>query len=150
MTDNFVVVFATGVLSIPAALYTLGAVPGGINIVGWCILNTYAGVIFGNFRNRHAGCHSVADMAGIVGGPWMREAAGVLFVMVWVICASSGIIGASTALNVLSTHALCTNWFSLIATIIVATAASMRKLESISWLSAVGFCTVFVAIMVVV
>ena len=71
MTDNLVVVFATGVLSIPAALYTLGAVPGGINIVGWCILNTYAGVIFGNFRNRHAGCHSVADMAGIVGGPWM-------------------------------------------------------------------------------
>ena len=69
---GFVVVFATGVLSIPAALYTLGAVPGNINIFGWCILNTYAGVIFGNFRNRHAGCHSVADMAGIVGGAWMR------------------------------------------------------------------------------
>jgi hypothetical protein len=33
---------ATGVLSIPSALYSLGAVGGGLLIVGWQIMNTCA------------------------------------------------------------------------------------------------------------
>lgn len=37
--------FATGVLSIPAALYTLGAVAGSIFIVFWGVLNTYMAYI---------------------------------------------------------------------------------------------------------
>lgn len=31
---------STGILGIPAALYSLGAVGGGLSIVGWQILNT--------------------------------------------------------------------------------------------------------------
>jgi hypothetical protein len=37
--------FATGVLSIPAALYTLGAIAGSIFIVFWGALNTYMAYI---------------------------------------------------------------------------------------------------------
>jgi hypothetical protein len=35
------VIFATGVLTIPSAMYTLGAFPGAINVLGWQGLNTW-------------------------------------------------------------------------------------------------------------
>lgn len=66
------IIFATGVLSIPTAMVSLGAVGGALNVIGWGALNTYTAVIQGDFRNRHPGCHSIADMAKEVGGVWMR------------------------------------------------------------------------------
>lgn len=52
---------ATGVLGIPSSLYTLGAVGGGLCIVGFQALNCYTTVIAGNFRNRHPECHSMSS-----------------------------------------------------------------------------------------
>ena len=75
------ILFATGVLSIPAAMYSVGAVAGALLIVGWGVLNTYAGVIQGDFRNTHAKCHTVADMAGYMGGTVMKEAVGALYLI---------------------------------------------------------------------
>ncbi|KAJ5131613.1 neutral amino acid permease [Penicillium atrosanguineum] len=144
------ILFATGVLAIPSTMYVVGAVPGAILVVLFCVLNTYAGYILGNFRNAHGGCHSVADMAGIVGGPILKELCGGLFVLTWVICSASGIVGASTGLNALSNHSLCTNWFSFIVMLIVAIFASARKFETIGWLTWAGFLSIFVAIFIVV
>jgi L-asparagine transporter-like permease len=139
-------------MTIPSSMYLLGALPGGLSVVGWCALNTYAGVIQGNFRNHHPGCHSVADMAYVVGGNVLREVAGFLFVLTWVICAASGISGASTALNALSTHALCTNWFSLVVTVFVfiMIVASIRKFDHLGWVTWAGFFSVFTAVLIVV
>lgn len=89
------IIFATGVLSIPTAMVSLGAVGGAFNVIGWGALNTYTAVIQGNFRNRHLGCHSIADMAHEVGGVWAREIVGLLFVAAYVLCTGSGIIGVS-------------------------------------------------------
>lgn len=44
------VIFATGVLSIPLAMFSLGAVGGALSVIGWGALNTYTGVIQGDFR----------------------------------------------------------------------------------------------------
>ncbi|KAI5271525.1 neutral amino acid permease [Aureobasidium subglaciale] len=144
------IIFATGVLAIPSAYASLGALPGALNVLGWCALNTYTGVILGNFRNRHAGCHSVADMAGVIGGPILREGAGLLFAAAYVICAASGIIGSTAALNALSEHAICTMWFAFIVTIVVAAMASARKFETMSYFTWAGFISVFVAVFIVV
>ncbi|EXJ96134.1 hypothetical protein A1O1_01260 [Capronia coronata CBS 617.96] len=144
------IIFATGVLSIPTSMYTLGAFPGAMNILGWTVLNAYLAIVQGNFRNRHAGCHSIADMAYLVGGPIVREIVGFLFIAAYVICAGSGIIGVSAAFNALSNHSLCTQWFSFIATVIVAIFASVRKFEKIAWLTWVGFISVFTAVMIIV
>jgi hypothetical protein len=35
-----VVIFATGVLSIPTAMFGLGAVGGSLSVIGWGALNT--------------------------------------------------------------------------------------------------------------
>ncbi|EGY19245.1 hypothetical protein VD0004_g1875 [Verticillium dahliae] len=144
------VIFATGVLSIPSAMFVLGALPGAINVLGWQFLNTYCAIIQGNFRNTHAGCHSIADMAYVVGGVWLREIVGVLFLVTYAIVAASGIFGSSVGLNALSSHAICTNWFMLVATIAVFGLASVRKFEKIAWLTWAGFLSVYIAVFIVV
>lgn len=145
-----VVIFATGVLSIPSAMYSLGAVGGALSVIGWGLLNTYTAVIQGNFRNAHAGCHSIADMSNVIGGVVLREIVGILFLAAYVLCAGSGILGVSIGLNALSTHATCTVWWSLIATLVVAGTASIRKFHTIGFLTWAGFASIFIAVFIVV
>ncbi|KAK9420693.1 putative Transmembrane amino acid transporter [Seiridium unicorne] len=144
------VIFATGVLTIPSAMYVLGALPGAINVLGWQFLNTYCAIIQGNFRNAHAGCHSIADMAYVVGGVWLKEVVGIFFLVTYAIVGASGMFGASVALNALSNHAICTNYFMLISMVAVFALASARKFEKIAWLTWVGFLSVFIAVFIVV
>lgn len=68
----------------------------------------------------------------------------------YVLCAGSGILGVSIGLNALSTHATCTVWFSLVATIVVAATASIRKFQDIAWLTWAGFISIFAALLIVV
>ncbi|KAL6692404.1 neutral amino acid transporter-like protein [Trichoderma pleuroticola] len=143
-------IFATGVLSIPSCMFVLGAFPGAVNVVAWTMLNTYCAIIQGNFRNSHPRCHSIADMAQLVGGPLLREVVSILFLLAYIICAASGILGVSEGLNALSDHAVCTQWFTLVATVIVAALASVRKFEKMAWLAWLGFGSAFVAVLIVV
>ncbi|XRM38402.1 hypothetical protein ABZX51_001822 [Aspergillus tubingensis] len=142
--------FATGILSIPSVMYDLGAFPGAVNLVGWCVLNAYGAIILGNFRTLYPQCHSVADMAQLIGGPMLREVVGFMFIVTYVITAASGIIGVSAAFNALSLHSLCTVRFSLISTIIIAGFASVRKFSHIGWLTWVGFISILAAVLIVV
>ncbi|PWY63803.1 hypothetical protein BO83DRAFT_411737 [Aspergillus eucalypticola CBS 122712] len=142
--------FATGILSIPSVMYDLGAFPGAVNLVGWCVLNAYGAIILGNFRTLYPQCHSVADMAQLIGGPMLREVVGFMFIVTYVITAASGIIGVSAAFNALSLHSLCTVWFSFISTIIIAGFASVRKFSHIGWLTWVGFVSILSAVLIVV
>lgn len=145
-----IVIFATGVLSIPSVMYDLGAFPGAVNVLGWCAINTYGALILGAFRNRHPGCHSIADMAQVVGGPITREIAGFMFIVTYAITASSGIIGVSAALNALSLHATCTVWWNLVSAVAIAGLAGVRKFAHIGWLTWVGFASVYVAVFIIV
>ncbi|KAG0651591.1 Methyltryptophan resistance [Hyphodiscus hymeniophilus] len=144
------VIFATGVLSIPTAMYSLGAVGGSLSVIGWGLVNTYEAVLQGNFRNAHPGCHSIADMAEVLGGVVLKEIVGALFLIAYVLSSGSGILGVSIALNALSTHGACTVWFSFVATVLVIACASVRKFHSIGWLTWAGFASIFIAVLIVV
>ncbi len=144
------IIFAVGVLSIPQAMYSLGAVGGSLNVIGWGAFNTYIGVVLGDFREKHPHCHSIADMANVVGGPFARELTGFLFIFANVLCAGAGIIGVSTGLNALSHHGACTVWWALLATVVIAMAASIRKLQGVGWLTYVGFVSIYIAVFIVV
>ena len=89
-------------------------------------------------------------MGQLVGGRIVKEISGILFLVAFIIVAASGIVGVSTALNALSNHSLCTNYFSIIAAIMVGTCASVRKFEKIAWVTWAGFISVFVAVFIVV
>lgn len=143
-------IFALGVLSIPAAMYTLGAVGGSLSVIGWQALNTYTAVLQGDFRNNHPRCHSIADMAGVVGGIWMKELTGALFIVAYVILTGSGIVGVSIGINALSHHGACTVWWAVLATFFVALAASARKFHQIGWLTWIGFASIFIAVFIIV
>ncbi|KAH9809204.1 N amino acid transport system protein [Teratosphaeria destructans] len=139
--------FATGVLSIPAALYTLGAVAGAIFIVFWGLLNTYMAYIQGQFKLAHPSVHTVADAAHIAiidlgcrqkTAYVVREVTGL------------GALGLSIALNAVSKHSACSIVFGLAAYLIVATVASIRKIEHLSWITWLGFITLVIAILLVV
>ncbi|KAI0134108.1 amino acid transporter [Xylariales sp. AK1849] len=144
------IIFATGVLSIPTAMYSLGAVGGALSVVGWGVLNTYTAVIQGNFKTRHPECHSLADMGYTVGGAWFKELIGILYLIAYVLCTGTGIVGLSVAFNALSDHAACTVWWSFLSMVIITAAASVRTLRNIGWLTWAGFFSIFTAVLIVV
>ncbi|RDW82857.1 hypothetical protein BP6252_03969 [Coleophoma cylindrospora] len=144
------VIFATGVLSIPTAFASLGAVPGVLSVIGWGALNTYLGVILGNFRAEHPSNHSIADMAGMMGGPILKEMVGALFVIAWILGTGSGIVGIAVALNTFSNHAACTVWWCFLAAFLIAAMASVRTFHAIGWLTWTGFISIFIAVLIVV
>lgn len=148
--NKLTVTFAVGVLSIPSALNALGAVPGSINILAFMALNTYCGVIFGNFRANHPGCHAIGDMAQVVGGKWLGDTISVLFLITYTITAASGIFGSSVGMNALSNHGLCTTYFLLIAALATFVLASIRKFEKMAWAAWLGFASVYIAVFIVV
>jgi hypothetical protein len=115
-------------------MFSLGAVGGALSVIGWGVLNTYFAIVQGNFRNSHAQCHSIADMALVVGGPILKEIVGFLFIVAYVLCSGSGIIGLATGLNALSDHAACTVWWAFLSAVVIIACASVRKFEKIGWL----------------
>lgn len=115
-------------------MFSLGALGGALSVIGWGLLNTYFAIVQGNFRNTHAGCHSIADMAFVVGGPIIREVTGFLFIVAYVLCAGSGIVGLSVGFNALSEHAACTVAWACVAYVLVVGCASVRKFEKVGWL----------------
>ncbi|KPI38301.1 N amino acid transport system protein [Cyphellophora attinorum] len=144
------ILFATGVLSVPPAMHTLGAAGGALVLIAVGCVNCYVGKIQGDFRNKHPSCHSIADMIGIVGGPIVRELFGGLYIIAWVLCSGSGINGSGVAFNALSEHGACTVWFNFVSMIIVATMASVRTFQNIGWLGWVGFISIYSAVFILV
>ncbi|ORY13895.1 transmembrane amino acid transporter protein-domain-containing protein [Clohesyomyces aquaticus] len=123
-------------------------------LVGWVrasviFLKDFA-IVQGNFRNSHAHCHSIADMANVVGGPVLREICGALFIAAYVLCTGSGIVGLATALNALSDHAVCTVWWAFLSACVIVACASVRKFQKIGWLTWAGFISVYIAVFIVV
>ncbi|KFA54990.1 hypothetical protein S40293_02303 [Stachybotrys chartarum IBT 40293] len=141
---------ATGVLSIPSALGSLGAVPGAICIVGWQALNTYTACLLIDFRNRHSHCHTIVDMCGVMWGPIGRELVGFMFLVAFILCCGSGLLGTSIAFNALTEHATCTVWFSFVSTILIITYSSIRTWDKMTWPMTLAFMSVMGGVLAVV
>ncbi|KAI1764158.1 amino acid transporter [Hypoxylon sp. FL1150] len=139
-------IFAT----VPSAMYSLGALGGALSVVGWSFMNTYTAMIQGDFKTHHPECHTLADMGYTVGGAWLKELIGVLYLVAYVLCTGTGIVGLSTGFNALSDHAACTVWWAFLSMVIITAAASIRTLRNIGWLTWVGFLSIFTAVFIVV
>ncbi|KAK4689575.1 hypothetical protein P7C73_g531, partial [Tremellales sp. Uapishka_1] len=142
--------FATGVLSIPYSLQTLGFGVGCFFIAFWSALNTYMAIVLGDFKLRHRSVHTVAEMGEVIAGPIGREVVGFFYIVVWVLCSGISILTVSIALNALSDHGACTVVFTFVAYIIVCAIASVRKISELAWLSWIGFGCILSGIMIVV
>lgn len=81
-------------------MYILGAVGGS--------LNAYILVILSNFHLRYRGCHSVPDMAQVVGGRNTKEIVSLRFIVAYVLSARAVIVGMLVGINTLPYQAACT------------------------------------------
>ncbi|EXJ94657.1 hypothetical protein A1O1_03053 [Capronia coronata CBS 617.96] len=151
--------FASGVLSIPAALYNLGAGAGAFFIVFWGLLNTYCAVLQGQLKLKHPTVHTIADSAHIAAlemgftkkNAWVaKEITEFVYLFTWVLCAGVSTLGLSIALNAVSKHATCSVTFGFVAYFIVSSVASIRKIHDLGWITWVGFVSIVTAVLIVV
>lgn len=89
-------------------------------------------------------------MAHVVGGQWLKEVVGVLFLLTWAIAAATGVFGSSVALNAVSDHAICTNYYMVVSAVAIFVLASVRKFEKMACLTWAGFLSIYIAVFVVV
>lgn len=89
-------------------------------------------------------------MCYVVGGSWFKEVIGFLYIVAYVLCTGSGIVGLSVAFNALSDHAACTVWWAFLSFAIITACASVRTFEKIGWLTWAGFVSIFLAVFIVV
>ncbi|KAI1867018.1 hypothetical protein JX265_007594 [Neoarthrinium moseri] len=141
---------STGILGIPTALYSLGAVGGGFSIVGWQLANSWTAILMGEFRNRHPECHTIVDMCGKLWGPIGKELVGIMFIIAYIFCTGSGILGTSIPFNALSEHGACSVLFGFVATLMVIIVSCIRTWGRMTWPLTAGFVSVMSGVLVVV
>ena len=83
-------------------------------------------------------------------GPIGRELVGVMFIVAFVLCTGSGLLGTSIAFNALSEHAACTVWFSFAAMILVILFSSIRTWDRMTWPLTLAFASVLGGVLAVV
>ena len=140
-----------GVLSLPAALQTLGLIPGVIAILGFGGLTTYCGYIMVQFYRRYPMVTNLVDCALYVGGKPFEYFLGVAFVFNLVLICASANITMSVALNTLSNHALCTVAFMAFPHIVCWLLCLPRKLSfaaAFSWICTISIVAAVLIVMI--
>lgn len=113
--------FATGVLSMPSAMYYLGGVASPIFIIFWGLVNTRSAYIQGEYKLAHPRMHTIIDGAQMsvqhlsgskFWGKVAKYIAEVLYLMSWLLCVGLAVLAIGTALNAITKHGTCTVAFN--------------------------------------
>ncbi|EOR01892.1 hypothetical protein E3P77_01687 [Wallemia ichthyophaga] len=145
-----------GVLSIPAALQTLGAAVGLVVLFGLGLITAWSNHTSGKFKQAHPSVHSTPDTShvlfgkGVVGNIAFTIISICYFLFMTLISASS-MLSLSIAFNTLGEGMrICTVGYVGIAAVAVFIVATMRKLDHISWAGWVAMFCIVVSVMIVV
>ncbi|KAK4495354.1 hypothetical protein PRZ48_013685 [Zasmidium cellare] len=151
--------FATGVLSMPSAMYFLGGVASPIFIIFWGVVNTYSAYIQGSYKLAHPKMHTIIDGTEIavlhLSGSKMlakiaKAVAEALYLFAWLLCVGLAVLAIGTALNAITSHGTCTVAFNVIAFIISTAAGSIRKIHGLGIILWIGFISALVSVLMVV
>ena len=93
---------------------------------------------------------AIVDMCGVMWGAIGREAVGFMFLIAFVLCSGSGLLGTSIAFNALTEHATCSVWFSFVSTILIILFSSVRTWDKMTWPMTLAFMSVLGGILAVV
>ncbi|WVQ75642.1 hypothetical protein IAR50_005271 [Cryptococcus sp. DSM 104548] len=135
-----------GVLSIPAALDSLGFVPAILVIIAACLIISWANYIVGIFKLHHPEVYTLADVGYVMFGPIGREIFGAFYWIQLVAVAGAGLLACSVAFNAMSDHGTCTIVFVVVAAIINILVSSIQTLDKISWMGWVGLVCIISSI----
>jgi amino acid permease len=131
-----------GILSLPAAIASLGLVPGLIVLIGLGLLACYTGYVIGQFKWRYPHISSMADAGEILIGRFGRELFGAGQLLFLIFIMASHILTFTVALNTITGQATCSIVFGAVGMIVSIFLSLPRKLAQVSWLSLVSeYCT---------
>ncbi|KAE8306362.1 neutral amino acid permease [Aspergillus transmontanensis] len=137
-----------GVLSLPAAVATLGFVPGVILIVGLGILALYTGYNIGLFRQRYPHIQSLADAGEILLGRFGRELFGLGQFLFCIFVMGSHILTFRVMMNTITEHGTCSIVFSVVGMLISMVLSIPRTMKGMTWVSFASFLSIFGAVMI--
>ncbi|KAE8381831.1 transmembrane amino acid transporter protein-domain-containing protein [Aspergillus bertholletiae] len=138
-----------GILSMPSIFDTLGIIPGIILLLAVSSVTTWSDWMVGVFKQRHPEVYGIDDVGRLLFGRLGYEVFGAAFCLLYTFVSGSAILSISIAFNALSTHAICTAIFVVIAAIIGFLFSSIQTLGRISWLAWVGAFCIIVSVFVV-
>ncbi|GIJ99584.1 hypothetical protein Aspvir_001718 [Aspergillus viridinutans] len=137
-----------GVLSLPAAVATLGLVPAVILIVGLGLLATYTGYNIGLFRERYPQIQNLADVGEILMGPFGRELFGLGQFLFFIFVMGSHLLTFRAMMNTITEHGTCSIVFSVVGMVISMVLSIPRTMKGLTWISFVSFLSIFGAVMI--
>ncbi|TIA88355.1 hypothetical protein E3P99_02639 [Wallemia hederae] len=145
-----------GVLSIPAAMQTLGAAVGLIVLFGLALITAWSNHVSGQFKSKHPSVHSTPDTAHVLFGKGVLGTVAftivsICYFLFMTLISASSMLSLSIAFNTLGEGMrICTVGYVGIAAASIFIIATMRKLDHISWAGWVAMFCIVVSVMVVV
>ncbi|TIA90420.1 hypothetical protein E3P99_01565 [Wallemia hederae] len=140
--------FGLGILSVPSAFASLGAVPGIIILLLMAAMTTWGSMVTYRFRHFHRSTHSVPDIAMIMGGEPARIAIFSFYILYIAFVLGAQILSISIAFNAITAHGTCTVVFTVVAMILVTIIGSFRTYRMLSWLSWIGVLAVLSSVLI--
>lgn len=140
--------FGLGVLSIPFVFQSVGIVPGIILILVIEGIVTWSAYVLGEFKLAHRDTYSLADVGRVLFGRVGEEFFTIAVCVCMLFFSGSGMVGVTTALNAVSTHATCTAVWMVVVFVVSFAAASIRTLGNITWLGWIGLASILSAVLV--
>ncbi|KAJ5475292.1 hypothetical protein N7539_008358 [Penicillium diatomitis] len=138
-----------GVLSLPAAVATLGLVPSIILIIVLGLLATWTGYMIGQMKLKYPYIMNMADAGEVLAGSFGREFMGVCQILFLIFIMSSHLLTFTVAMNTITSHGTCSLVFGIVGTIVSFVCCLPRTLEKMSWLSLVIIVAVFICMIAV-
>ncbi|KAJ5936213.1 hypothetical protein N7454_005511 [Penicillium verhagenii] len=127
-----------GVLSLPAAVATMGLVPSIIVLLGLGVITTYTGYIMGQMKLRFPSITTMADAGEVIGGKFGREFVGACWIIFFIFIMASHLLTFTVAMNTITNHGTCTIVFGIVGMV----------LSFMSWLSLVSFASILTAVLI--
>ncbi|KAJ9199518.1 hypothetical protein DTO271D3_138 [Paecilomyces variotii] len=137
-----------GILSLPAAVASLGLVPAIILIVGLGLLATYTGYVIGQFKLRYPHVHSMADAGEIMLGRFGRELLGNAQLLFLIFIMGSHLLTFTVMMNTVTEHGTCSIVFGIVGMIVSFVCALPRTMKNVSWMSIVSFISIVSALLI--
>ncbi|QRD89276.1 putative amino acid transporter [Aspergillus flavus] len=138
-----------GVLSMPLVFGTLGLIPGNILLLAIAGITTWSNYMIGVFKLRHPEVYGIDDVGRMFFGQIGCELFGAAYALFYTVAAGSAMLSISTALNALSSHAVCTAAFVAVAAVIGFAFGSIRTLDRIGILAWIGAISIIIAVFIV-
>jgi amino acid permease len=139
-TTQAVIIFVTnevgiGMLSLPAALNTLGFFPGILCIVAMGMLSLYTAYNLIQYWRKYPYMINIVDFGRVLGGRWVEGVFAVGFLINMALISASALVTLTIGLNTVSEHATCTVIFTIVSALAMWAMCVPHSMRFVSWAS---------------